>query len=157
MFTQNLTFQEKRIQMTSQKATLSNLKFTHSLGRRSFSLTMTRAACTMQIGVATYPASDKTNKKQHIPQKVEKGDKKNTLIVTWSTAAFCGRGQHDSILAQLPSVQRPVSWRPTTIKWWVFTVWPSFHHWHSTNPVSWSITIVGEQWGEVWLHVHRWW
>ena len=26
-----------------------------------------------------------------------------------------------------------------------FTVEPSFHHWHSTNPVSRSVTIVGER------------
>ena len=30
-----------------------------------------------------------------------------------------------------------------------FTVQPSFHHWHSTNRVSWSVTIVGERRGEV--------
>ena len=39
----------------------------------------------------------------------------------------------------------------------VFTVQPSFHHRHSTNRVSWSVTIVGERWGEVWLHVRRRW
>ena len=33
----------------------------------------------------------------------------------------------------------------------VFTVQPSFHHRHSTNRVSWSVTIVGERRGEVWL------
>ena len=31
----------------------------------------------------------------------------------------------------------------------VFTVWPSFHHRHSTNQVSRNVTIVGERWGEV--------
>ena len=30
----------------------------------------------------------------------------------------------------------------------VFTVQPSFHHRHSTNRVSWSVTIVGERRGE---------
>ena len=39
----------------------------------------------------------------------------------------------------------------------VFTVQPPFHHRHSTNRVSWSVTIVGERRGEVWLHVRRWW
>ena len=39
----------------------------------------------------------------------------------------------------------------------VFTVQPSFRHRHSTNPVLWSVTIVGERRGEVWLHVHRRW
>ena len=33
-----------------------------------------------------------------------------------------------------------------------FTVQPSFHHQHSTNRVPWSVTIVSEGWGEVWLH-----
>ena len=37
----------------------------------------------------------------------------------------------------------------------VFTVQPSFHHRHSTNWVSWSITIIGERRCEVWLHVRR--
>ena len=39
----------------------------------------------------------------------------------------------------------------------VFTVQPSFHHRHSTKRVSWSVTIVGERRGEVWLHVRRRW
>ena len=39
----------------------------------------------------------------------------------------------------------------------VFTVQPSFHHRLSTNPISWSVTIVGEGLGEVWLHVNRRW
>ena len=39
----------------------------------------------------------------------------------------------------------------------VFTVQQSFHHRHSTNRVSWSVTIVGKRRGEVWLHVRRWW
>ena len=39
----------------------------------------------------------------------------------------------------------------------VFTVQPSFHHRHSTNRVSWSVTIVRERGGEVWLHVRRRW
>ena len=39
----------------------------------------------------------------------------------------------------------------------VFTVQPSFHYRPSTNPVSWSVTIVGERRGEVWLHVRRRW
>ena len=37
----------------------------------------------------------------------------------------------------------------------VFTVQPSFHHQHSTNQVSWSVTIVNERQNEVWLHI-RW-
>ena len=37
----------------------------------------------------------------------------------------------------------------------VFTVQPSFHHRHSTNRVSWSVTIGGQRRGEVWLHVCR--
>ena len=37
----------------------------------------------------------------------------------------------------------------------VFTVQPSFHHRHSTNQVSWSLTIVGERRGKMWLHVRR--
>ena len=37
----------------------------------------------------------------------------------------------------------------------VFTVQPSFHCRYLTKWVSWSITIVGEWWGEVWLHVCR--
>ena len=36
----------------------------------------------------------------------------------------------------------------------VFTVQSSFNHEHSTK---WSVTIVGERWGEVWLHVHQPW
>ena len=39
----------------------------------------------------------------------------------------------------------------------VFTVQPSFHHRYSTNWISWSITIVGKRWGEVWLHIRWWW
>ena len=39
----------------------------------------------------------------------------------------------------------------------VFTVQPSVHHRHSTNPVSWSVTIVSERRDEVWLHVRRRW
>ena len=39
----------------------------------------------------------------------------------------------------------------------VFTVQPPFHHRHSTNRVSWRVTIVGERCGEVWLHVRWWW
>ena len=39
----------------------------------------------------------------------------------------------------------------------VLTVQLSFHHRPSTNRVSWNITIVGEQRGEVWLHVRQWW
>ena len=39
----------------------------------------------------------------------------------------------------------------------VFTVQPSLHHRHSTNRVSWSVTIVGERRGEVWQHVRRRW
>ena len=39
----------------------------------------------------------------------------------------------------------------------VFTVQASCHHRHSTNRVSWSVTIVGERTGEVWLHVRRRW
>ena len=38
-----------------------------------------------------------------------------------------------------------VSWRLMTVKWWVFTVQPSVHHWHSTNQVSWSVIIICEQ------------
>ena len=37
----------------------------------------------------------------------------------------------------------------------VFTVQPSFHHRYPTNWESWSVAIVGEWRGEVWLHV-RW-
>ena len=37
----------------------------------------------------------------------------------------------------------------------VLTVQPSFHHLHSTNRVSWSVTIVSERRGEVWLHIRR--
>ena len=49
----------------------------------------------------------------------------------------------------------------------VFTDQPSFHHRHLTNWVPWSVTIIGERWGEVWLHLRddgnawfvecRWW
>ena len=39
----------------------------------------------------------------------------------------------------------------------VFTVQPSFYHRLSTNRVSWSVTIVGDRRGEVWLHVRRQW
>ena len=39
----------------------------------------------------------------------------------------------------------------------VFTVQSSFHYRHSTNRVSWSVTIVGERRGEVRLHVCRRW
>ena len=39
----------------------------------------------------------------------------------------------------------------------LLTVQPSFHHWHSTNRVSWSATIVSQWQGEVWLHVRRRW
>ena len=39
----------------------------------------------------------------------------------------------------------------------VFTVQLSFHNQHSRNRVSWSVTKVGEQRDEVWLHVRRWW
>ena len=54
--------------------------------------------------------------------------------------------------------QGPVSWRPTTVKWRQFS--QSYHH--STigtrqTWVSWSVTTVCERWGEVWLHVCRWW
>ena len=37
----------------------------------------------------------------------------------------------------------------------VFTVQTSFHHRHSTNRVSWSVTSVGERRGDVRLHVRR--
>ena len=39
----------------------------------------------------------------------------------------------------------------------VFTVQSSFHHRHSKNRVSLSVTVVGERQGEVRLHVHRRW
>ena len=39
----------------------------------------------------------------------------------------------------------------------VFTVQPSFHHRHSTNPVSWSATIVGKRAVTPHIVVHRWW
>ena len=39
----------------------------------------------------------------------------------------------------------------------VFTVQPSFHHRHSANPVSWSVTIVGERAVTPHLVVRRGW
>ena len=52
--------------------------------------------------------------------------------------------------------QGPVSWRPTArqVKT-VFTVQPPFHHRHSTNRVSCSVTIVGERAVTPHLVVHR--
>ena len=38
----------------------------------------------------------------------------------------------------------------------VFTVQPSFHHWHSTNQASWSVTIVAEHAVTPHLAVRRW-
>ena len=50
----------------------------------------------------------------------------------------------------------PVSWWPTTVKWRQFSQ-SNRHFTIDTRQtwVSWSVTIVGERRGEVWLHI-RW-
>ena len=54
--------------------------------------------------------------------------------------------------------QGSVSWRQTIVTWRQFSQ-SSRHSTNrpSTNPVSWSVTIVIERRGEVWLHICWWW